>query len=136
MAEVNVTRLVTEAELSDLSASRAERGDNAGPETWANAKQEAGARPLMTDDERNEFRDYTRGFGAWEDDEIDAWSGVECDALLAQMVAGDMRELESLCPGDGVAGIDWDEARRLVEAGTVSGRIYASGDEVFFCVGN
>ena len=41
MAEINVTALVTEGEMFEFSASRAERGQNAGPETWANAKAEA-----------------------------------------------------------------------------------------------
>ena len=45
------------------------------------------------------------------------------NALLVQYVAGDWRELESLCMGDD-GEIDWDKARELSEAGTIGGRIY------------
>jgi len=136
MAEINVTKLATEGEMFDFSASRAERGQNAGPETWANAKAEAAERPILSDDDLDAFRDHVRGFGAWEAEEIAAWDATHCNALFVQMVAGDMRELENLCPGDGVAGIDWDEAQRLSEAGTVSGRIYANGGDVFYYLGD
>jgi len=134
--EIDVTTLATEGEMFDFSASVAERGRNAGPETWANAKAEAAARPLMSDDELPEFRDYMRGFGAWDEDEINGWSADECNALLVQLVAGDLREAESLCPGDGPGGIDWDAYRELAEGGTCSGRTYTSGDCVFFYVGD
>lgn len=120
--------------MFDFSASRAERGQNAGPETWANAKAEAAERPILAADDLDGFRDFMREFGAWEDEEIDAWDATECNALLVQMVAGDMRELESLCPGDGIGGVDWDEAEKLAHAGTISGRIYASGEDVYFMV--
>jgi hypothetical protein len=121
--ELNITRFVTEAEPFEFSASRAERGQNAGPETWANALEEAAERPLLTTaDELDAFRNHARGFGAWDDEEIAAWSPEECNALLIQMISGDLRELE-LCPGDGIGGIDWAEAERLSAKGTVSGRI-------------
>jgi hypothetical protein len=132
MLEINVTRLATEGEMFDFSASRAERGMNAGPETWANAKQEAAERPILGADDLAAFRDYMRGFGAWDDEEIDAWDATECNALLVQLVAGDLREAESLCPGDGPAGVDWSTYQALAEAGTCSGRIYASGLDVYY----
>lgn len=133
--EIDITRLVTEEDMFEFSASRAERGQNAGPETWANAKDEAAARPLLADEQLPAFRDYVRDFGAWEDEEIDGWSPVECNALFVQMVAGDMREAESLCPGDGPGGVDWSEYEALAEAGTCSGCIFASGESVFYYVG-
>lgn len=135
--EIDVTALATEAEMFDFSASQAERGINAGPETWANAKAEAAARPILSDDQLPEFRDYMRGFGAWEDAEIDAWDSTECNALFVQLVAGDIREAESLCPGDGPAGIDWDAYQALAEAGTCSGRVYPGDDgKLYAYVGN
>lgn len=134
--EINVTRLATEAELFGFSASRAERGANAGPETWANAKAEAAERPILTDDQLPAFRDYVRGFGAWSDEGIDGWSPTECNALFVQMVAGDLREAESLCYGEGPGEIDWAEYERLAEAGTVPGRVYASDSEIYYYVGD
>lgn len=136
MTEINVTKLTTEAEMFEFSASRAERGQNAGPETWANAKAEAAERPILFGDDLDAFRDHVRGFGAWEDEEIDAWDETECNALFVQMVAGDMREAESLCPGEGPGGVDWSAYEELAQAGTTSGRIYASGEDVFYYVGD
>jgi hypothetical protein len=126
--EIDITTLTTEADMFEFSASMAERGMNAGPETWANAKAEAEARPILSDDQLPEFRDYMRGFGAWDADEINAWDATECNALFVQFVAGDLREAESLCPGDGPGGIDWEAYAKLAEEGTCSGRIYPGDD--------
>jgi hypothetical protein len=126
--EIDITTLATESDPFEFSASIAERGQNAGPETWANAKDEAAERPILSDDQLPDFRDYMRGFGAWEDEEINAWDATECNALFIQMVAGDLREAESLCPGDGPGGIHWSKYEALAEAGTCSGRIFLSDD--------
>ena len=134
--EIDITTLITEGEMFKFSASVAERGQNAGPETWTNALTEAGERPILADDQLPEFRDYVRGFGAWEDVEINVWNATECNALFIQLVAGDVREAESLCPGEGIGGIDWDAYNKLAEAGTCSGRIFPSGDRVFYYIGN
>lgn len=130
--EIDITTLATEGDLFEFSGSIAERGANAGPETWANSKEEAAARPLLSaDDELQDFRDYLRGFGAWSDEEIDAWDAVEVNALFIQYIAGDLRQAKELCPGTGPAGIDWDVYRALVEAGTCGGNVYADGEKVF-----
>jgi hypothetical protein len=136
MPEINVTRLVTENDLFEFSASRMERGNNAGAETWANAKAEAADNPILSDDVLPDFRDYVRGFGAWDREEIEAWDSIECNALFVQMVSGDMREAEALCPGDGPGGVDWEAYAALAEAGTASSRVYASGADVFYYVGD
>ena len=135
--EIDITALITEGDMFEFSASQAERGMNAGPETWQNAKDEASERPILTADQLDEFRDYMRGFGAWEDEEIDAWDITECNALFIQSVAGDIREAESLCPGEGVGSIDWEAYRELAEAGTCSGRIYPGDDgKVYAYIGD
>lgn len=134
--EINITKLVDLGDFAHFSASRAELGDNAAAETWSNAIDQAKARRILKPAEREAFRDYARDFGAWDDDEISAWSAYECDALLIQMVAGDMQEAESLCPGEGPGGIDWTAYETLSQEGTVSGRVYASGAKVYFYVGS
>jgi hypothetical protein len=137
MAEIDVTRLVEETEAFEFSASIAERGQNAGRETWNNAKAEAKDNPILTTEEDLQaLRDHVRGFGAWEEEEIAAWSADECNALLIQMVAGDFRTAESLCPGDGPGGVDWQAYEKLAEQGTCSGSIFASGDKVFYYLGD
>ncbi len=135
--EIDITTLATENDMFEFSASVAERGQNAGPETWANAKDEAASRPILTEDQLPEFRDYMRGFGGWEDEEIDAWDATECNALFIQFVAGDLREAQALCPGDGPGDVDWDTYALLAEAGTCSGRIYPGDDgKIYTYVGD
>lgn len=136
MTEIKITKLIALGGFADFSASRAELGDNAAADTWNAAADEAKAHRIMTPAQREAFRDYMRGCGAWDDVEIDGWKAYECDALLIQTVAGDMRELESLAPGDGVAGINWEEAERLAERGTVQSRVYCSGSDVFIYIGS
>ena len=126
MRDINVTRLVTDIEPSELSGSIAERGANAGPETWANAKAAATKQPLEISD-RDGVREYFADFGAWSREEIAAWSDTELDALVLQYAAGDLRELQSLAPGDGLGGIDWALAAELAHEGTCAGNLYVSG---------
>ena len=65
--EINVNCLVDDLNPFDLSASIAERGKNAGPETWANSMAAAQAEPLdLDEDDRAEARRYFEGFGAWD----------------------------------------------------------------------
>jgi hypothetical protein len=137
--EIDITDFVETAEPSEFSASVAELGQNAGKITWANAKREAQNRPfpLLMADDRDEFEAWIKGFGAWEDEEIAAWSLDECNALLIQYISGDLRELLDLCPGDDEYGIDWGEARSLQEQGTISGNIYEGDDgRLYFYMGN
>lgn len=134
--EIDVTRLVTENDMFEFSASAAERGANAGKETWANAEEQATANPILTEDQLPEFRDYAKDFGTWEREEIDAWTHAECDALFIQMVAGDIREAQSLVPGYGAGDIDWEAYEKLSEAGTTSGRIFEANGGVYYYVGS
>ncbi len=132
--EVNVTCLINAFDPAELSGSVAERGANAGPETWSNSLEAAKAKPLDLD--WDAAREFFKGFGAWDDEEIAAWSTTEIEALVLQYAAGDLRELQSLCPGDGLGDIDWSEAERLAEAGTVSGTLYTAGDDLMIYIGN
>lgn len=125
--DVDLTCLITDLNPADLSASIAERGKNAGAETWANATAAGEAYPLA-DLDIAEAKAWAADFGAWSDADIAAWTDAETRALVLQYFAGDLRELQALAPGDGLGGIDWVEAERLAEAGTVGGRLYASDD--------
>ena len=93
--EIDITNFFNNAEPFDFSASVAERGENAGRDTWNNAKREGAASPLLTTPEQlDALRSYVKGFGAWDDDEIAAWDDAECNALFIQLISGDMREIE------------------------------------------
>lgn len=129
MLEVNVTRLITDLDPAELSGSIAERGQNAGPETWNNSLEAAQENPVLADDnERQQARDYFRGFGAWDSEEIAAWSDSELDALVLQYAAGSLREYQSCFPGEGLGGIDWEE---LEEDGSMSGTLFAVGEVLY-----
>jgi hypothetical protein len=130
MTSINVTRLVSDADPFDFSASVAERGKNAGPETWSNAKVEATDRPLEIDD-RDSVKEYFACFGAWDREEIAAWSAADLDALVLQYASGDLREVQSLCPGEGLADVDWTAAEELAQEGTIGGHLYVSDGNLF-----
>ncbi len=122
--EINVNRLVTDLDPSDLSGSIAERGQNAGPETWRNSVDAAKAKRILKPDQRDAARKYFAEFGAWSDEEIAAWSVSELDALVLQYAAGDLREAQGVAPGDGLGDVDWIEAEKLANAGTLAGNLF------------
>ena len=87
--EIDITAFFENADPFEFSHSRA----NAGPQTWANAKEEAQRSPLLTTPEQlDALRSYVREFGAWSEEEIAAWGPIECNALFIQLISGDMRE--------------------------------------------
>lgn len=137
--EVNISQLINDPDLGpiDISASVAERGANVGRETWQAANAMAASHPLAeVAEDRAYVRAFFCGFGAWEPEEILAWTDAELDALVLQYAAGDLRELQSLAPGDGLGDIDWGEAEVLSEEGTVSGNIFVSDGKLFIYLGD
>jgi hypothetical protein len=129
MTQINITRFFNEAAPMDYSASCAEIGQNAGTDTWNAAKEDAPYWNMLDDDDkRDAFRFWVKSSGAWDDDEIAAWSDVELNALFVQWVSGDIRE-----------GFEWDcediwaNYQELAERGTVSSNIWKDDDgEIFF----
>lgn len=94
--EIDITRFLAEAAPMDYSASVAEIGQNAGRDTWNAAIEDSPDFMMLDDDEkRDAFRAYVRGFGAWSDEEIAAWSDVELNALFIQIISGDIRNGET-----------------------------------------
>lgn len=71
---------------------------------------------LKTDEERDAARAHMREYGAWDAEEIAAWSEDELQGIIVQDVASAIREME-------VAGGDYAEYERLCEEGTCSGRL-------------
>ena len=134
--ELDITEFVLNTEPFDFSASIAERGPNAGPDTWANAVREAKEKPLLTaPDQIDEFRDYAGTFGAWDDEIRAAWSDNECNALLIQLISGDMREagMDDCFPDE----FDWTAYQQRSEAGQISGNI-SKGDDgrIWYYIGS
>ena len=96
MIDIDITHFVTNTHPRDYSASVAEIGANAGRITWNNAVEDAPDYNLLdTDDKREEFRTHVKGFGAWSEKEIAAWTDVELNALLMQLISSDIRNGET-----------------------------------------
>jgi hypothetical protein len=130
MCEVDVTCLVSDVDPFDLSHSAAEAGT---PNKWSEALEIAEGRDLPGLDVED-AKQFFKGFGAWDRDEIAAWTPQEVAALVLQFAAGDLREAQALCPGEGLGDVDWDAAEKLAQAGTIGGRVYASGDQLFVSI--
>lgn len=140
--EIDITALFNAADFrpSYYSASCAELGQDAGEVTWQNAVDRSEEMDLLlTDEKRDVFRDYVRGFGAWTDEEINSWTNIELNALLLQMISGDIREsgLHANMSVD-----EWREYEIECTKGTYAGNIYCGPlcvpeftDRVFYSIG-
>lgn len=129
--EIDITSLVARScEMHHYSASQMELGPDAGRITWENSLDNAEESPLLTEGEQIETaRDYFGEFGAWDDDERAAWSAQEVNALLLQLIAGDIREaLPELLD-------DYEEYKRLAEEGPISSRIFRADGRWYYYVG-
>ena len=127
--QINITKFYNEAAPMDYSASCAEIGQNAGRDTWNAAKDDAGDWNMLdTDEKRQAFREWVKPFGAWDDDEIVAWSDVELNALFVQWVSGDIRG----CLEWDVDDV-WTNYQELAEAGQVPSNLWRDDQgQVFF----
>lgn len=127
--QINITKFYREACPKDYSASVAEVGENAGQATWTAAKDDDGDWNLLdTEEKRQAFREWVKPSGGWSQDEIDAWSDLELNALFVQWVAGDIRE----CLEWDVEDV-WANYQELAEQGTVPSNLYRDdGGQVYF----
>jgi hypothetical protein len=89
--EIDITKFLEQRDMSDFSASAAEIGDDAGKLTWQSAMGEEW-QPLVGIDAFDEFREFVRSSGGWEESEIMAWTARQLNALCIQWIAGDCRE--------------------------------------------
>lgn len=108
------------------SASRAELGDNAGQVTWNNAKQAPVC--LKTPEELEAFRNWAADFGAWSAEETAAWGSTECNALLVQFVAGDIREAGA----DSLDDLNAEELREGQEQGRLHSYLFQDEKGIWF----
>jgi hypothetical protein len=131
--ELDITRFFMDEDAADYSASAAELGQNAGKITWNAAKEAATTYDFLdTDEKRDAFRAYVKGFGAWSEEEIAAWDNDGLNALLIQMISGDMRE-GGLNAGDNLTDAEWEE----YENGGNAGRLYrGDSGKVYYYIGD
>ena len=122
--ELDITEFFNEARPADYSASVAEIGEHAAQITWNRAIVAARRFDLLdTDEKAAAFAAYIRGFGAWSDADIEGFSLVELNALLIQLIAGDIRE-EGIDAGVPLESEACDNYGRLFQG--TDGRIYYS----------
>lgn len=125
MFEVDITEFFYTAASMDYSASVAEIGSTAGEDTWQAAINDSDDFWFVTDDNREDIIGFFEGFGAWDD--LEDWSDRDLNALLIQMIAGDIREAELDTDNP-----DWEDYERRAESGEVSGNLFCSADRVYF----
>lgn len=130
--ELNITEFYNNASPRDYSASVAEIGANAGPDTWRAACDDSPDYMILDDDDKRQaMREHMRGFGAWSDAEIAAWSDTELNALLIQCIAGDIRE--SFLADGGTWAMYYQQA----EQGIVSSRLFSDDNgQVYYTIGD
>lgn len=127
MCEIDVSCLINDVDPFVLSHSIAEAGE---ANKWSDALDVAKDHGLDISN-RKAVKRFFAGFGAWKRDEIAKWTDTELDALVLQYAAGDFRELQSLCPGRGLGGINWKKAEKLAERGTVGGNLFVHDNKLF-----
>lgn len=128
MLEIDVTFLLDE-ECGQLSGSISELGENAGPMTWKNCLALAD-KISATAEEIQAIKDYFGEFGAWNKEERAAWTDDETKALVIQMAAGDLREIEDIHWCDDINGIDWQSYATDEDN---SGSMWFDGDSGKLC---
>lgn len=93
--EANVTRMFEALEPWDCSNSVSNYGPDAARMTWQNALTIAGHHEdwLASDvaESCEAMRDAARQLGAWDRDEVAAFSDQECLAHFVQAIASDLR---------------------------------------------
>ncbi len=132
--ELDITDFFNGAAPCDYSANAMELGQDAARITWRNACADSAEWPLLqTAEQRDAFRGFVGGFGAWDDAEIAAWSDTELNALCIQFVSGDIRESGLTA---GASDADWKAYEGDASEGRVCGRICRGTDgRVYFYIG-
>ena len=122
MLEFDVSQLVASEDCGLLSGSAAELGPDAGRITWQNCLSLSDNISLVTEENAAELRDYFAGYGAWDADEIAAWTLQELNALCLQEAASNVRDFEDYCESD------WQRYYSEAESGSISGQLYHDAD--------
>lgn len=133
-SELDITEFFNNAAPMDYSASVAEIGKDAGRDTWNAACEDSTEYNILDNDEKRElFREFVRGFGAWDDAEIAAWTDVELNALCIQFISGDMRDagLHADMSDDEWTGYGENEN----SSGRIYGGILTTDGRVYFNIG-
>ena len=135
--QLDITKLAMGEDFNpyEISNSRSNLGDNAAAITWRNAQAAAGVHCFLDTPEKiQEFKLFLRDFGAWEREEIEAWDAEETNALLLQIIAGDIREAF----GDAdFSEWDWEKYQADAESGRTSSNLFRADDgRIYYTISN
>ena len=132
MTTIDVTALLNNPDFcpSDFSASAAEIGRDAGPDTWSACIEWVTDSPVLPADQLDCVQDYMRATGAWSAREIKRMSDTELQALALQIIAGDLREGFQLKFGAVPAetALDWPAYYVGAESGRWNSTFYRADD--------
>lgn len=131
--EIDVTPLLASPGFDpwDCSNSVANLGQNAGKLTWQASQRHAPAL-VLSEGQKEAFRDFVRSSGGWDDEEIDAWPDTELAALCVQWIAGDVRESFGDDLPEDPAEWDWTEYQKESEAGHCPSTLYLHDGKIFW----
>ena len=131
--EIDVTPLLASPGFDpwDCSNSIANLGQNAGALTWQASRRAASAL-VLSEGQKDAFRDFVRSSGGWDDEEIASWADAELTALCVQWIAGDIREGFGDDLPDDPAEWDWIEYRHMADNGSVASTLYLHDGKLFW----
>lgn len=131
--KINITALLDQDQFA-LSHSAHEGGENAGRNTWNASLKRAKETTLLDSPEKLQaMRDFARSSGGWNEEEVNAWTPQEVNALFLQWIAGDCRELGA----DSLEYIDWEEVKEDQREGRIPSNLFRSDSgEVYFYLGS
>ena len=131
--ELNVTAILNH-DLWPCYGSVATHGTNAGASTWAAAKKTSNDAMIVSDENRDGLRCHFESYGAWDSEEIAAWTDLELNALIIQDVCSALSDV----------GLDLDTLDELTQCEIIEalnnencdGRLFLCDDgEYYFYIG-
>jgi hypothetical protein len=92
--EIEVTKFVKQEDPNEYSNSVANMGKDAARITWQNAQD--CDHSFVTEENKQEFVDYFKEFGAWTEEEMQEWPINELNALFIQEMSAQIKS-EDTC---------------------------------------
>jgi len=132
--EINITDYFNSELHYDVSCSQATHGAFAGDGSFNLAKESSNEFNLLdTKEKRSAAIEFFDGFGAWGREEMENWEHNELNALLLQLISGDVNEYQDLAADNW----DWAEYEELSKEGVVNGNLFKGVDsEIYYYVGD
>lgn len=123
--EIDVSPLLASPGFDPRSCfnSVANLGQNAGKLTWQASRRAASAL-ILSEGQKEAFRDRVRSSGGWDDEETAAMSDADLTALCVQWISGDIREGFGDDLPEDPAEWDWAEYQKESEAGHCPSTLY------------